>query len=60
MIAQFSDESESVITGIFSSPQPLEYVAFQGEMFANDTRYKVWRDTLIPGTITGDLPDPVD
>ena len=58
MIAEFSDANESVITGIFSSPQPIEYVPHQGEMLADDPRYKVWWGSLPEGTITGDLPEP--
>lgn len=58
MIAQFSDENETVITGLFSSPQPLDAVPYQAEVFADDPRYKVWWNNLLPETITGDLPAP--
>jgi hypothetical protein len=58
MIAEFSDANKTVIVAIFGSPQPEEYVPFQEEVFADDPRYKVWWDNLLPGTITGDLPAP--
>jgi hypothetical protein len=58
MIAEFSDATKPVITGIFSSPQPTECVPFQDEVFADGPRYKAWWDNLLPGTITGDLPIP--
>lgn len=58
MIAEFSDSSENLITGIFSSPQPLEYVPYQGEVLADDPRYKAWWGALLPGTHIGDLPKP--
>lgn len=58
MIAEFKDASMTLITGIFSSQQPVEYVPFQGDVFADDPRYKVWWDSLPVGTITGNLPQP--
>lgn len=60
MIAEFNNGEHEVITGIFSSPQPSEWVPHQGEVFATDQKYKIWWDALIPGTITGDLPEPVE
>lgn len=41
MIAEFSDVSVAGIVGIFSSPQPVEFFPFQGEVFAGDPRYEV-------------------
>lgn len=58
MIAEFSDATKTVITGIFSSPQPIEYVPCQEDVFADDPRYRVWWESLPEGTITGDLPIP--
>jgi len=58
MIAEFSDASMAAIRGIFSSPQPVEFVPFQAEVFADDPRYRVWWEALPAGTITGSLPAP--
>jgi hypothetical protein len=58
MIAQFSDETEAVVTGVFSSPQPTDVVEFQSEIEASDPRYKAWWNQLPEGMITGTLPSP--
>lgn len=60
MIAEFSDATVTKIIGIFSSLQPVEYVPFQAEIFADDPRYELWWESLPEGTITGDLPDPTN
>ncbi|WP_315809507.1 hypothetical protein [Pseudomonas sp. C9-3] len=58
MIAEFFDESEGVVIGIFSSPQPIEAVKYQGEILPDDPRYKAWWDALLVGTYKDDLPEP--
>lgn len=59
MIAEFANASMDVITGIFSSPQPIECAPFQDEVFADDPRYKVWYDVQHQlGTMLNGLPAP--
>lgn len=58
MYVEFSDETKSVITGVFSCPQPTESAPFQGEVDAADQRYRAWWGSILQGTITGDLPKP--
>lgn len=59
MIAQFNDASETIVTAIFYSPQPLDVVPYQGEIEASAPRYKTWWDTLDPLTqMTCGLPQP--
>ncbi|PRY03797.1 hypothetical protein [Paraburkholderia sp. BL25I1N1] len=58
MIAQFADDTNAVVIGIFSSPQPLDAVEFQGLIDATDPRYKAWWNRLLTGTITLGLPTP--
>lgn len=60
MIAQFSDATETVITGIFYSEQPADMVPFQGEVQASDPRYKAWWNALPPATITLGLEPPTN
>lgn len=59
MWAEFNNSEHEVITGIFGSPQPVEGVPFMDEMFADDPRYKVWWDNLMPGTLTNNLSPPL-
>lgn len=56
MIAQFSDATETVITGIFYSEQPADVVPFQGEVTTADPRYKAWYDALPPGMLGTEPP----
>lgn len=49
MIAQFSDATETVITGIFYSAQPADVVPFQGDVTTSDPRYQAWYGALPPG-----------
>ncbi|MFM0673149.1 hypothetical protein [Paraburkholderia sediminicola] len=58
MIAQFSDATETIVTGIFSSAQPVDIVEYQSEIEATDAGYKAWWNQLPAGTITLGLPDP--
>ena len=58
MWAEFNNAEHEVITGIFTSPQPVEWVAYMAEVFADDPRYKVWHDIQVAiGTYLDGLPD---
>lgn len=58
-LAEFTDSTHETISGIFSSPQSLEWVAEQEWITAKDTRYKIWWDNLLIGTMTGNLSPPL-
>lgn len=60
MIAEFFDSKKTQIIGIFGSPQPIEYVPYQDEVLADDPRYHAWWDSLLAGTITENLPVPIN
>lgn len=60
MFAQFNDETKTVINGIFYSEQPSDVVPFQEEIQPSDPRYKVWWNSLLPGTPTFGLESPTD